>query len=207
MMVGTVRGIVGALRDRRAAARNPEQFARSIGVNLRGRVRFYGINRSMFGSEPWLITLGDNVFITAGVQFLTHDGGTLILRRDHPDLEWTAPISIGDDVYIGVRSIIMPGVRIGDRCIIGAGSVVTRDIPDGSVAAGVPARVLRSTDEYLATMKAKSLGCGHLPAQEKAAVIREIYGVSGQRDHQTVPATPRGGKGTRRPPAPAEPTA
>ncbi|PWR07669.1 capsule biosynthesis protein CapG [Micromonospora acroterricola] len=205
-MLSTLRGIVTALRDRRAAARNPEEFARSLGVNLRGRVRFYGIDRSMFGSEPWLITLGDNVYVTAGVQFVTHDGGTLILRRDHPDLEWTAPISIGDDVYIGVRTIILPGVRIGDRCIVGAGSVVTRDIPDNSVAAGVPARVLKSTDEYLAIMKAKSLGCGHLPAQEKAAVIRRIYGVSG-RDGSAVRMTPAGSGGARKPPTPADPVA
>ncbi|MFG1779349.1 DapH/DapD/GlmU-related protein [Micromonospora sp. NPDC049048] len=176
-MFSTVRGIVTALRDRRAAARDPEGFARSLGVDLRGRVRFYGIDRGMFGSEPWLVTLGDNVYVTAGVQFVTHDGGTLILRKEDPDLEWTAPISVGDDVYIGVRTIVMPGVRIGDRCIIGAGSVVTRDIPDNSVAAGVPARVIRTTDEYLAAMRAKSLRVGHLPAQEKAAAIREIYGV------------------------------
>ncbi|MGC4853469.1 DapH/DapD/GlmU-related protein [Micromonospora sp. DT4] len=194
--------IVAALRDRRMAARDPEKFARSIGVNLRGRVRFYGIDRSMFGSEPWLITMGDNVYITAGVQFLTHDGGTLILRREHPDLEWTAPITIGDDVYIGIRSIIMPGVRIGSRCVIGAGSVVTRDVPDGSVAAGVPARVLRTTDEYLAAMRAKSLGCGHLPAQEKAAVIREIYGVSGLPEKGTTSAA---GAKDRKPRAPAGP--
>ncbi|MET7375526.1 DapH/DapD/GlmU-related protein [Micromonospora arida] len=168
-------------------------------------MRFYGVNRSMFGSEPWLITLGDNVYITAGVQFLTHDGGTLILRKEHPDLEWTAPISIGDDVYIGVRSIIMPGVRIGDRCIIGAGSVVTRDVPDGSVAAGVPARVLRSTDEYLAAMRAKSLGCGHLPAQEKAAVIREIYGVPARQKEGTARATSAASRKAAKPPAPAGP--
>ncbi|MFG2057313.1 DapH/DapD/GlmU-related protein [Micromonospora sp. NPDC048930] len=179
-MLDTVRRVVATVRDRRACARDPEGFARSIGVDLRGRVRFYGIDRAMFGSEPWLVSLGDNVFITAGVQFVTHDGGTLILRREHPDLEWTAPIRVGDDVYIGVRSIILPGVTIGDRCIIGAGSVVARDIPANSVAAGVPARVIRSTDEYLTAMRAKSLGCGHLPAQQKAAVIREHYGVPGR---------------------------
>jgi acetyltransferase-like isoleucine patch superfamily enzyme len=132
----------------------------------------------MFGSEPWLVSLGDNVYITADVQFITHDGGTLILRKDHPDLEWTAPITVGDDVYIGVRSLIMPGVSIGNRCIIGAGSIVTRDVPDNSVAIGVPARVVRSVDEYLESMLAKSLRCGHLPAQEKADAIREIYGVA-----------------------------
>ncbi|MEU4336234.1 acyltransferase [Micromonospora lupini] len=179
-MLGTVRATYAALRDRRAAARDPEDFARTLGVDLRGRVRFYGIDRAMFGSEPWLVSLGDNVYVTAGVQFITHDGGTLILRKEVPDLEWTAPIRIGDDVYLGVRTTILPGVTIGNRCVIGAGSVVTRDIPDNSVAAGVPARVVRTVDDYLDRMKARSLRCGHLPAAEKAAVIRQIYGVPEQ---------------------------
>jgi len=176
-VLSLLRGVLVSLRDRRAAARDPEGFARAVGVRLRGRVRFYGVSRAMFGSEPWLVSLGDNVHVTAGVQFVTHDGGTLILRREYPDLEWTAPIWIGDDVYLGIRSIILPGVTIGNRCVIGAGSVVTQDIPDNSVAAGVPARVVRSVDDYLDRMRAKSLGCGHLPAPQKAAVIREIYGV------------------------------
>ncbi|MFF5053058.1 DapH/DapD/GlmU-related protein [Micromonospora sp. NPDC000663] len=180
VVLSMVRGVANALRDRRAAARDPEGFARSLGVDLRGRVRFYGIDRAMFGSEPWLVSLGDNVYVTAGVQFITHDGGTLILRREVPDLEWTAPITVGDDVYLGVRTTILPGVTIGDRCIIGAGSVVARDIPANSVAAGVPARVIRSVDDYLDRMRARSLGCGHLPAAEKAAVIRQIYGVPEQ---------------------------
>jgi acetyltransferase-like isoleucine patch superfamily enzyme len=132
----------------------------------------------MFGSEPWLITLGDNVYITAGVQFITHDGGTLILRKDHPDLEWTAPITIGNDVYIGLRAVIMPGVNIGNRCIIGTGAVVTKDIPDNSVAVGVPARVIRTVDDYLESMLAKSLRCGHLTGEAKAQEIRRIYRVS-----------------------------
>jgi maltose O-acetyltransferase len=53
-------------------------------------------------------------------------------------------VVIGDDVWIGRRAIIMPGVHIGKGCIIGAGAVVTKDIPDYSVAAGVPARVVKS---------------------------------------------------------------
>jgi acetyltransferase-like isoleucine patch superfamily enzyme len=124
-----------------------------------------------------MVSLGDNVYITAGVQFVTHDGGSLILRREYPDLEWTAPISVGNDVYIGMRTMLMPGVTVGDRCVIGAGSVVTRDIPPNSVAVGVPARVIRTVDEYLSKMLAKSLKCGHLPANEKAEVIKSIYGV------------------------------
>jgi len=99
----------------------------------------------------------------------------LILRKYEPKLEWTAPITIGNDVYIGLRLIILPNVRIGNRCVIGAGSVVTKDIPDNSVFAGVPARFICSVDEYYAKLKIKSLDCGHLPANEKAEVVRSIY--------------------------------
>lgn len=174
-MIQQLRTILVSISDRFRAARNPVGFARSLGVRIGSNVRFYGISRAMFGSEPWMIAIGSNVYITAGVQFVTHDGGTLVLRHEQPDLEWTAPIEIGDRVYIGVRSIILPNVRIGDRCIIGAGSVVSKDVPSNSVFAGVPARRICSTDEYLEKLKAKSLGCGHLPPNEKAAVIREFY--------------------------------
>lgn len=176
-MSSRLRTIVRRVRDHLAASRDPEAFVRSLGVNLTGRVRFYGVNRAMFGSEPWLITIGDNVYITSEVQFVTHDGGTLILRKEHPELDWTAPIVIGDDVYIGMRSMILAGVTIGNRCVIGAGSVVTRDIPDNTVAAGVPARPLRTTDEYLRRLQAKSLGIGHLPVAAKHAEMKRIYGV------------------------------
>jgi acetyltransferase-like isoleucine patch superfamily enzyme len=142
-------------------------------------VTFYGIDRGMFGSEPWLIWLGDNVYITAGVQFITHDGGTLILRKEIPDLEWTAPISVGNDVYLGLRALILPGVTIGNRCIIGAGAVVTKDVPDNSVVGGVPARHISSVDEYLEKMKAKSLGLGDLPAPQKATALRAHFGIGG----------------------------
>jgi acetyltransferase-like isoleucine patch superfamily enzyme len=151
---------------------DPIGYARSIGVTLGDNVNFYGMTSSMFGTEPWLITIGSNVYITNGCSFVTHDGGTLILRKEVPDLEWTAPITIGNDVYIGIRSIILPGV------IIGAGSVVSKDIPDNSVAAGAPARVIKTVDEYLEHMKNKSLKCGHLRGLEKEAVLKRHFGIS-----------------------------
>ncbi|GAA4379560.1 DapH/DapD/GlmU-related protein [Nocardioides caricicola] len=168
-------GVLARVRDRVMAARNPEKFVRSLGVELRGTVRFYGVNRGMFGSEPWLISFGDNVYVTANCQFVTHDGGTLILRKDHPTLEWTAPIYIGDDVYFGIRSIVLPGVTIGNRVIVGAGSVVTKDVPDNSVVGGVPARLICTVDDYLERLQPKSLGIGHLSALEKEQRLREIY--------------------------------
>jgi len=173
-LIGVLRFIIQQIR----AKLDPLGFARSIGVRMGENVTFYGMSPGMFGSEPWMITLGNNVYITHGVFFITHDGGTLILRKEVPDLEWTAPIVVGDDVYIGIRAMILPGVTIGNRCIIGAGSVVTKDIPDNSVAAGVPARVIKSTDEYLENMKKKSLKCGHLKGEEKAKVLKKIFNIS-----------------------------
>lgn len=160
---------------------DPLGYARSIGVRIGNNVHFYGMPPGMFGSEPWLITIGDNVYITSGCLFITHDGGTLILRKEIPDLELTAPITIGNDVYIGVRTVILPGVSKGNRCIIGAGSVVARSIPDNSVAAGVPARVIKSTDEYLKSAQARSLHFGHLSAKEKEQALKEHFGIKAER--------------------------
>jgi len=156
---------------------NPIGYARSVGVTLGSNVRFYGMKSNMFSSEPWLITIGDNVYITANCTFVTHDGGSLILRKEVPDLEWTAPINIGNDVYLGLGATIMPGVNIGNRVIVGAGSIVTKDIPDNSVAAGIPARVVKSTDDYLEDLKKKSLKCGHLHGLEKEKFLKEHFGI------------------------------
>lgn len=152
----------------------PEQYARRIGVRVKGRLHIYGSSFGMFGTEPWLITLGDNVHITKQVEFVAHDGGTLILRGEVPDLEITKPIVVGDNVYIGIRSLIMPGITIGSNVIIGAGSIVTRDIPDNSVAVGVPARVIKSIDEYRAKAERDSLHLGHLTGKAKEAKLKEL---------------------------------
>lgn len=75
--------------------RDPIAYARSLGIRIGSNVHFYGMRPGMFGSEPWLITIGDNVHITNDVMFITYDGGTLILRREVPDLEWTTSICVG----------------------------------------------------------------------------------------------------------------
>jgi len=100
------------------------------------------------------------------------------LRKYIPDLEITAPIEIKNDVFIGISCIILPGVTIGNNCIIGAGSVVTKDIPDNSVAAGVPARIIKSTDEYLEKLKYKSLHLGHLAGKEKERELKKIFNLN-----------------------------
>ena len=176
--IRALRGVLRYVRREIYAKLDPIGYARSIGVRVGENVHFYGMPSGMFSTEPWLITIGNNVHVTSGCMFVTHDGGTLILRKEVPDLEWTAPITVGNDVYIGFRTMIMPGVNIGSRVIIGAGSIVTKDIPDNSVAAGVPARVIKTVDEYLEQMKKKSLKCGHLQGLEKETVLKRIFGVT-----------------------------
>lgn len=156
---------------------NPSKFAKKVGVRLKGRLFLYGVQPGMFGSEPFMIELGDNVHITGECQFLTHDGSTLIFRKEVPRLEVTKPISIGNDVFIGYRTIILPGVKIGNRCVIGAGSIVNRDIPDNSVAVGNPCKVVKSSDELLEKLKSISLGIGHLKGKDKEIEIRKIFNI------------------------------
>lgn len=104
----------------------------------------------VFGSEPYLITLEDNVRISFDVAFVTHDGGTWAFRDlpEYSDVIKFGKIHVGERTFIGCRSTIMPGVTIGKRCVIGACSLVTKDVPDGTVVAGVPARVVMTTEEY-----------------------------------------------------------
>lgn len=143
-----------------------------------GGVHLYGTVD--WSTEPWIITLGKNVHITDGVKFLTHDGGTLLYRNQIPDLEITKPITVGDNVYIGNNVIILPGVTIGNNVVIGAGAVVTKNIPDNSVAVGVPARVIKTADEYLEKLKRESLHLGHLKGQEKDEALMKYYGYQGK---------------------------
>lgn len=96
------------------------------------------------GHLPWLITIGDDCVLSQDVMVLAHDASTYI----HLGYGKVGRVTIGCRTYIGARTIILPGVSIGNNVILGAGSVVTRDIPDNSVAVGNPARILRSTSEY-----------------------------------------------------------
>jgi len=122
-------------------------FAKYLGVKIGSNSRFTG-KKISFGSEPYLITIGDNVTITPGVKFQTHDGGVALFRKEYPGLNVFGKITIGNNVFIGEDAMIMYGVTIGNNVVIGARSVVTKDIPSNSVAAGVPAKVIKSLEEY-----------------------------------------------------------
>lgn len=169
--------IIMALYNRFLIVFDPVKYAKLQGVSIGNNVKFYGATPGMFGSEPWLIKIGNNVHIVSGCNFVNHDGGVLILRDKYPDLELTAPIEIGSNVYIGMNCTILPGVKIGDNVIIGAGSVVTKSFQGGVVIAGVPAKVIKNLDEYIEKARANSLGYGQFVGLEKAKLIKKHFGV------------------------------
>lgn len=121
-------------------------FHRMRGVKI-GKNVLVGLDVHIDDSFPDKVTIEDNVFLTAGCMLLTH-------KRDLKHYEYgmwvgncpfiVAPIHIKESAHIGIRTVILPGVTIGKGAIIGAHSLVEKDVPDYCVATGVPARVIKS---------------------------------------------------------------
>ncbi|MBD3180256.1 MAG: hypothetical protein GF417_12160 [Candidatus Latescibacteria bacterium] len=148
-------------------------YARYYGMEFGENVRITGIISP--GSEPYLIRVGDNVTITEGVVFHTHDGGAWVLRERHPGLNIYRRVLVGSNVFIGYRAQIMPGVTVGDNVVIAAGSVVTRDIPDNSVVGGVPAEVIKSLESYEAKVLEEGICLSEKdPELRKRAILEAL---------------------------------
>lgn len=124
--------------------------AKKQGMKVGKNVRFLGSHN--FGSEPFLIEIGDNVTVSSDVTFVNHDGGTAVFKRlyaprfDHV-LKF-GKIIIHDNCFIGTGTIIMPGVEIGPNAVVGAGSIVTKDVKPETVVAGTPIREICTLEEY-----------------------------------------------------------
>ncbi len=101
----------------------------------------YYVRQNLDGVAPRLISLGRDCVLAPTAMILTHDASSFI----HTGRYRFAPVKIGDRCFLGYNSVIMPGVTIGSDVIVGAGAVVTSDVPDGMVMGGVPARVIGNT--------------------------------------------------------------
>ncbi len=122
----------------------PQKYARHIGVQIGQRCDIQNVN---FGSEPFLIEIGNHVQITNGTKFATH-GAAWVLRDKYPTIDFFGKIKIRDNVYIGNNCLILAGVTIGSNTIIAAGSVVTKSVPDGKIIGGNPAKVIGDTGNF-----------------------------------------------------------
>lgn len=141
------------------------------------------------GSEPYLVSIGDETLISNDVLFVTHDGGTWAFRDQHPGVNRFARIEIGSRVFVGARSVILPGVRVGDRAVIGAGSVITRDVPPEVVVAGAPARLLMTLDEFRSRCRAESLSFSDYPELGKREVLERLVPPAGRPRQGVHPST------------------
>ncbi|MGI8624705.1 MAG: acyltransferase [Solirubrobacteraceae bacterium] len=171
-----VSGWLGEMRrevaDRVHRSRDPVAFWRTQGATIGEGCRLIGCN---FGSEPYLVTLGDRVSAT-DASFVTHDGGVWVFRAEWPDADVVAPITVGSNVFLGTGVLVLPGVTIGDDVVVGAMSVVTRDVGSGTVAAGVPARPLRGLDEYRAALEPLTVPTAHLDRRAKREWLLRHFG-------------------------------
>lgn len=128
---------------------------------IRGPVKYYRKRGARIGAvgyfdwpimaEPHLCEIGDNVWVTSGVVFLNHDGAIAMFNRAGVTdaVNVVGRIIVENNVFIGMRSILMAGVRIGCNSVVASGSVVTKDVPSGTVVGGCPAKVICTVKEYL----------------------------------------------------------
>lgn len=128
-------------------------YLKSMGMNFNGTPIYIGSSTNFDGTNYSLFTIGDNVVISSECRFLTHDfsiSRAVVAYGDKYSREFplVKPIYIGNNTFIGARTILLPGVKIGNNVIIGAGSVVRGNIPDNSIVVGNPAKIVGNVNEW-----------------------------------------------------------
>lgn len=121
--------------------------ARQMGMKVGEGCRLYSLH---VASEAELIELGDNVIVSGEVIFVTHDGAIYTALEKFPDVNGHyGRIRIGNNCFIGMRAVLMPGIELGDHCVVAAGAVVMDSFPANSVIAGNPATYVCPTSIYM----------------------------------------------------------
>lgn len=143
------------LYGHRAMSETYVDYLRSKGAQIGEDVHIFAPMKVVIDEQyPWLITIGNHVQITEGVKILTHDYSWAVLKRLNVDGESGAvlgragKICIGDNVFLGMNTVVLAGSEIGNSVIVGAGSVVSGQLSDGGVYAGVPAKRLMSVEAF-----------------------------------------------------------
>jgi hypothetical protein len=134
-----------------------------------------------FMNEPYLVTIGNHCTVSSAVSLITHDGGTWLFRDEpeYKDLKYYGKIEIRDNCFIGARAIILPGVTIGPNAVVGAGSIVTKDVAPNTIVAGNPARFICTMDQYKEKMLQKGV---RLPVRTRAELRQKLDAMFSQVD-------------------------
>lgn len=124
-------------------------------------------------TDPKHVRLGNNVHLT-GCTVFGHDGSVNMLKHiTKKRLDSVGKVDIRDDVFVGHRAIIMPGVTIGPYSIVAAGAVVTRDVPPNTIVGGVPAKVISTVDDYLERCEQRTAA---LPWADDPLIAGDFFG-------------------------------
>lgn len=164
-------------------------YLRRIGVKIGEDCVIYVPSKTLVDEQyPWMITIGNHVRITEGCKLLTHDYSWSVLKLYKESKEdcggiygASGSIKIGDNVFIGMNTIICRGVTIGNNVIIGAGSVVTKNCDSNGIYAGVPARRIAEITDFLEKRKsdqlkeAKELALGYYQRYGRKAPIEVFH--------------------------------
>lgn len=151
---------------------DPVRYFRGQGVEIGEDVEIFGASLFTFGSEPYLVSIGNQVTISHNVDFITHDGGMRVARQEYPGAYLYGRIRVADRCFLGAHCILLPGAKIGVGSVIGSGSIVTGEIPAGVVAIGVPAKPVKSVEEYIEGKKHLWVDTRGLTYNAKREVLR-----------------------------------
>lgn len=149
------------------------EYLHKKGIKIGKGTHFFGpANTEIDIQRPWMISIGEYCKITNGVKILCHDYSRSVLRRVYGEVIGEAKNTIiGNNVFVGVNSVILMGSEIGDNVIIGAGSVVSGKIPSNVVIAGNPAKVIRTLQEHYDIRSNNTV----IEAKEWVRLFREMY--------------------------------
>lgn len=139
------------------------KYFRKKGILIGNNCNIYS---NIVTPESYLVKIGDNVTIAGGVRFVTHDNSISKILPQYSIM--VGPINVKNNVFIGAGSTILPGVTIGENCIIAAGSVVTKSCKENSIIGGNPAKQIRVIDgDYIKKISTYGLSTDMFDFQEK----------------------------------------
>src|SRR5690606_9373886 len=146
-----------------------EKYARSLGVVVGENCL---ISTKKFPSEAYLVKIGDGCRVAKGVSFFTHGGLWTQRQKLKENLDYFGRITVGDYTYLGEDCKIMPGVKIGNDVIVGAGTIVTKSIPDGKICAGNPGRIVGETKDFVDKIRLYDVNTkGMMPKQKQGFLL------------------------------------
>lgn len=175
-IIRALKNVIRTEYNRMSVRQNPQLLIAALrkkGLDISEKAIIRGENIEIDQTRPSLVHIGDYTLLHKGFTLLTHDFATRVFMRKYNEfIPSSGKVWIGNNVWFGENVTVLKGSHIGDNCIIGINSVVMGEIPQNSVAAGCPAKVICSLDEYFEKRKEKSVE----EAFEYARSIVERYG-------------------------------